>query len=264
MLSEESKKNENEKSIWITAIGSLGFFIVFIVGGILSDSGSPYTPIIIGFGLVLFIYYIFLFIGNTRFVKTMGGEWGSKIAFSILIATLIIESNRQVSIEINSVFGIAASAFSGTQNIMTILKTFILSKILLSVFTVWGGLAFIYYLVTGGAGTHKSFQTFIFAISGLIIGGIGWLLIETKLSEEIVHKKIYLVAHSFDFNANVKCPGQEINGAAVFLGQAQNRVFVDESESPKMNWLQALYANPEELSSVALPTSENLKIYTCN
>lgn len=263
-MTEEKNKLENEKSLWITGIGLLGFIIVFLVGGSLADSKSDYAPAIIWFGLILFVYYIFLFVGNTQFVKTMAGEWGSKVAFSVVIAILLLESNRQASIEINSVFGISASAFSGTLYIMTILKTFILSKVLLSVFTVWGGVAFVYYLVTGGAGTHKSFQTFIFAISGLLIGGIGWLLVETKLNEDVLHKKAYLVAHSFDFNQHVKCPGKVVKGAAVFLGAAQNRVLVDESEPPQMDWLQAIYANPEELSSVLLPGENELRILSCS
>lgn len=263
-MSDDANKLENEKSLWITVTGVLGFIIVFFVGGPLADSDSNYAPTVIWFGLVLFIYYIFLFVGNTRFVKTMAGEWGSKVAFSVLIAVLLLESNRQASIEINAVFGLSASAFTGTEYIMTLLKTFILSKTLLGFFAIWGVVTFVYYLITGGANSHKSFQTFIFAISGVLIGGIGWLLIDTKLSEDLLHKKVYLVAHAFDFNSNVKCPGQDVKGVAVFLGAAQNRVFVDESKAPKIDWLQGVYANPQELESVKLPTSEEFKIYTCN
>ncbi len=263
-MSNDTNKLDDEKSLWITATGVLGFVLVFLVGGSLADSANEYAPTVIWFGLFLFIYYIFLFVGNTGFVKTMAGEWGSKIAFSVLIAVLIFESNRQASVEINAVFGLSAAAFSGAEYIMTLLKTFILSKALLGFFAIWGFVAFVYYLITGGSGSHKSFQTFIFAISGCLIGGIGWLLIDTKLSEEVLHKKVYLVAQAFDFNSNVKCPGQDIKGPAVFLGPSQNRVLVDESEPPKMDWIKAVYANPKELGSVDLPTSEQLKIYTCN
>lgn len=262
-MSVDDKKLENEKSLWITAIGISGFIIVFLVGGPLADSHSDYAPTVLWFGLVLFIYYIFLFIGNTRFVKTMAGEWGSKVAFSVLIAVILLESNRQAAIEINAVFGLSASVFSGTQYVMTLLKTFILSKSLLGVFAIWGGVSFIYYLVTGGSGTHRSIQTFIFAISGIVIGIIGLLLIETKLNNETLHKKIYLVAHSFDFNSNVKCSDQVIKGSGIFLGPSQNRVLVDESSTPDMGWLQAVYASPKDLESTELPKKEQLKIYSC-
>lgn len=263
MLSEE-KKLENEKSLWITVIGVLGFLIVFVVGGILADSENSYAPTVIWFGLFLFVYYMFLYVGSARFVKAMAGEWGSKLAFSFLIAILLVESNRQASVDINAVFGISASAFSGTQTIMTMLNAFVWSKVLLSIMAVWGVVSFVYFFTTGGVGTHRSFQTFLFSISGLVIGGIGLLLVVTKFGgEEVLRKKIYLIAHSFDFNSNVKCQGNEVKGAAVFLGQSQDRVFVDETVPPEMTWLQAVYADADELKNVELPTSQDLKIYKC-
>ena len=255
---------EDEKSLWITVIGVLGLIITFVLGGVLADSENIYAPYAIYFGMLLFIYYIFLFIGNSRLVETIGGEWGSKIAFSILLAVLFLESNRQASIEINAVFGLSSAAFSGTEYIMTILKTFVLSKVFLGVFAMWGFVAFIYYVITGGSGSHKSFQTFIFAISGLVIGGIGWLLVEFNFNDNLLHKKIYLIAHAFDFNANVNCPGQVIKGPAIFLGPSQNRVYVDESIGYKMGWLQAIYANSDELKPIILPQKDDFKIYTCN
>ena len=165
MLSEE-KKLENEKSLWITVIGVLGFLIVFVVGGILADSENFYAPTVIWFGLFLFVYYMFLYVGSARFVKAMAGEWGSKLAFSFLIAILLVESNRQASVDINAVFGISASAFSGTQTIMTMLNAFVWSKVLLSIMAVWGAFRSFIFLLLVALGRIDLSKRFCFLFLG--------------------------------------------------------------------------------------------------
>jgi hypothetical protein len=47
----------------------------------------------------------------------------------------------------------------------------------------------------------------------------------------------------------------------VFLGAAQNRVFIDE-KIQSMSWVEAIYANHEQLENIEI--SENFEIYGCS
>jgi hypothetical protein len=126
---------------------------------------------------------------------------------------------------------------------------------------IWGIIALFYYIATGGNGTHKSFKTLAFAGSGFAIGLISLLFIEYKFDDEMVRKKAYLIAHSLDFNANLNCPGQELNGKGVFLGANQSRLIFDE-KMPSMPWVEAVYANEKDLKDIVIP--ESFEIYGCN
>ncbi|WP_205902538.1 hypothetical protein, partial [Pseudomonas viridiflava] len=113
------------------------------------------------------------------------------------------------------------------------LNIFILAKPFFIAFTTWGSVVFTYYVLVGAPGAQRELQSFLFAVSGLIIGGASLLVISYKFDTDLYDKKTYLLARVLDFNEHVNCPGSQTKGDGVFLGAAQNRVMFDSHAIPK-------------------------------
>jgi hypothetical protein len=263
-MSQTESKMENSRSIWSTVIGGLGLILVFFVGGSFADSDWDWArsiaPTIIWLGIALQLFYFFLFVGNSKLVKLLGGQLASQVFLSVLIWLLYTQASVHATSMINEVFGISGSAFPLSHQVLTFVSLFIIGKPLFGVLTIWGGLALLYYMASGGDGTHRSVQTLIFSASGLVIGFFSLALIHIKLDDDLLSKKAYLIAHSLDFNSSLNCPGHDLKGNGIFLGPAQSRVLFDSSNQT-MSWDQALYANKQQLKDINIPSK--LEIYEC-
>lgn len=263
MTSEENAK-EDDLSIWSTAIGCIGFLFVFIVGGPLADSdwkwANDLAPIIILLGIALLAFYMLLFVGSSKISKILGGQLASQIFFAVLMWFFYTQASVNATSLINTVFGLSDTAFPLSHQVLTFVSLFVMGRSLFWVLLIWGCVAILYYAATGGNGTYKSFKTGIFAVSGALIGLIAILTIEFKFDEELLPKKAYLIAHSLDFNTNLNCPAHELNAKGVFLGPAQSRVLIDD-KFPFMSWVEAVYANDNQLMDIEIPG--NFNIYEC-
>jgi hypothetical protein len=262
---EKKDKDKDSLSLWSTIIGSLGLIFVFIIGGALANSdwkwANSLAPTILWLGIALQIFYMLLFVGNSKISKTLGGQLASQVFLAVLLWFLYTQASVSATSTINTVFGLSDTVFPLSHQVLTFLYLFILSKPLFWVLLIWGIVAILYYMTTGGDGTHKSVKTGIFAFSGFFIGLIALILIEVKFDEKLLTKKAYLIAHSLDFNENINCPKQDVVGKGVFLGPAQSRVVIDPN-TPTMSWVEAVYANYEQLEDIKIPQS--LEIYGCS
>jgi len=262
---KDKDKDEDNLSLWSTIIGFMGLFFVFIIGGALADAdwkwANNLAPTILWLGIALQIFYMLLFVGNSKISKTLGGQLASQVFLAVLLWFLYTQASVSATSIINTVFGLSDTVFPLSHQVLTFLYLFILSKPVFWVLLIWGIVAILYYTVTGGNGTHKSFKTGIFAFSGFFIGLVALILIEVKFDEKLLTKKAYLIAHSLDFNANINCPKHDIAGKGVFLGPAQSRVIIDKN-IPVISWVEAVYANHEQLKDIKIPQS--LEIYECS
>jgi len=264
MALNQNIETENTRSTWSTAIGVMGFILVFAVGGGLADSdwkmARDLAPVVIWIGMSLQLFYFFLFIGNSKIAKALGGQFASQVAFAALTWFLFTQASVSAGGYINGVFGLGDSAFPLTQNVLTFVSLFVLGKPLFLALTIWGAFAFLYYLLSGGDGSHRSIQIAVFAASGLVLGIASYTLAKYKFNDELMPKKAYLMARALEFNENLNCPGTAPVGNGVFLGPAQDRVLVDTTK-PSMSWTAAIYANAGELDGVKIP--EKFEIYEC-
>jgi hypothetical protein len=201
------KSKEDDLSLWSTVIGCVGVAFVFIFGGVLADSdwkwANDLAPTIIWLGIALQIFYMLLFVGSSKISKILGGQLASQAFFAVLLWFLYTQASVNATSIINTVFGLSDSAFPLSHQILTYVYLFILSKPLFWFLLIWGIVVILYYMVTGGDGTYKSFKTGIFSFSGFIIGLIAIFFVEFKFDETLLPKKAYLIAHSLDFNTNI-------------------------------------------------------------
>jgi hypothetical protein len=265
MTTDKSTKDDDTKDLYITVIGVLGFFLVFFVGRWLAGSQWNFThklaPIVTWSGIIFLLIYLFLFVENSGVAKLFGGKFTSSIVFAAIGWYLYTQASLTAGGYINEVFGLGDSVFPQTQKVLTFVSLFILVQPLFILLTIWSSIAFLYYLITGGSGTHKSFQAFMFAISGLTIGLIALMSISYKFSDDSMPKKAYLLALSLEFNEKLNCSQSKIIGKGVFIGPAQDRVIVDTTNNPSMSWASIVYANESELKDIKIP--ENFEIYEC-
>mgnify|MGYP000310982277 CR=1 FL=1 len=264
-MTPEEKAKEDDLSLWSTILGCIGLVFVFVVGGPLAGSdwkwANNLAPIIIWLGIALQVFYMLLFVGNSKISKILGGQFASQVFFAVLMWFLYTQAAVNATSTINTVFGLSDTVFPLSHQVLTFLYLFILSKPVFWALLIWGIVAILYYTMTGGEGTHKSLKTGVFAFSGFFVGLIAVILIEVKFDEKLLNKKAYLIAHSLDFNASINCPKQTLTGKGVFLGPAQTRVIMDKNE-PKLSWVEAVYANHVQLQDLQIP--EKLEIYGCS
>lgn len=114
---------------------------------------APYTVLL---GIVTFVMYSFLFVANSKIAKVLGGELASRPALTALIAIALFASSVDAAIA----------------------------------FTTWGAVAFTYYVLVGAPGAQREIQAFLFAVSGLIIGGASLLVISYKFDTSLYDKKL--------------------------------------------------------------------------
>ena len=263
-LEEQKQKKEDELSLWSTVIGFLGLFFVFLLGGSFADSDWKWAreiaPTIMWLGIAFQIFYMLLFVGNSKISKILGGQLASQLSFGIILWFFYTQASVQATSTLNGVFGLSDSAFPLSHQVLTFVSLFMLSKPIFWALLIWGSVVLLYFMVAGGNGTYKSIKTGLFAGSGFLISLVALLMIEAKFDDSLLSKKAYLIAHSLDFNANINCPGHELNGKGVFLGPSQNRIVFDDG-TPDMSWVEAVYANATELKHIDVPKSFN--IYGC-
>lgn len=262
----EAQKTADEKQRWITGIGVAGFLLLFVLGSAFARTDveflkalAPYTVLL---GIVTFVMYSFLFVANSKIAKVLGGELASRAALTALIAIALFASSVDAASALNRVFGLSESAFPNTFRLLTLLNIFILAKPFFIAFTTWGAVAFTYYVLVGAPGAQREIQAFLFAVSGLIIGGASLLVISYKFDTSLYDKKTYLLARVLDFNEHVNCPGSQTKGDGVFLGAAQNRVMFDSRAIPKIAWYEIVVAGNRALNEVMLPG--DLPIQECS
>jgi hypothetical protein len=178
-MSQSSNNTEKSESFYNLFVGVIAFLMLFPIGGGLAREESEYAPYAVWFGVALMVYYIFLYVGSNPFAKLVSAQRGSKWFFFIISIFITLESARVTGVAINSIFGIDASALPTTHFIVSTLNSFLMSKYLFIIFTVWGGLTFIGYLISTHTNNSEklSFPNFFFAISGLVVGGISLMFI---------------------------------------------------------------------------------------
>lgn len=260
----ESKEEEKLRSIITTVIGGLGFVCVFLIGAPMSDSdwswANNLAPFVIWTGVAFLLFYSFLFVGNSKIAKALGGQLASQITFAGLGWLIYVLASVEAASALNHAFGVDAGAFPLAHQVSTFLHMFVFGEPIFVVLLVWGLVSIIYYAMTGGAGTHKSNQTAIFAGSGFVIGALSLTMINFTFDENVLNRKAYFIARALDFNENLNCPGNKLNGYGVFLGPSQKRILYDETPQ-QLDWSKAVYATSSELEQWKSP--EDLSIVDC-
>ncbi|PPK50308.1 hypothetical protein [Marinobacter persicus] len=233
----ENKEEENLRSIISTVIGVLGFICVFGIGAPMSDAEwswvNKLAPYVIWAGIALLLFYSFLFVGNSKIAKALGGQLASQVTFAALAWLIYVLASVEAANALNHAFGVDSRAFPLAHQVLTFLNMFAFGEPVFAVLLVWGLVTVIFYSITGGAGTHKSFQTLIFACSGFVIGLVSLVMVNVIFDEDVLDKKAYFIARALDFNENLNCPGNSLGGYGVFLGPSQTRILYDETPRPQ-------------------------------
>lgn len=244
------KKDENFKSVVITGLGVVAVFLVYVLAGSLATSDFDWSkalaPYALWLGLALLIFYQFLFLTNSRIATVLRGEVASQAFLTVLIAFSLLSSSIEAAGAINRVFSVDASAFPNTLRIMTFIEALIMGKTLFWILLGWSVLAFLYFL----SGGEKSWQTWIFALSGIAVSSAALLAIYDTFSSEKLDKRVYLLARTADFYTKVHCPGREVKGSAIFLGPDQRRILVDQASIKSFSLTEVLTMNSETFPAV--------------
>ncbi|MBW3196091.1 hypothetical protein [Marinobacter nauticus] len=260
-----SKDEEKLISIISVAIGGLGFSCVFVFGAPMSESDWVWArnlaPFVIWAGIALLLFYVFLFVGNSKIAKAIGGQFASQITFAAVAWLIYVLASVEASSTLNKTFGVDAKAFPIAHEVLTFLHMFVFGEPVFVVLLVWGLVTVIYYAATGGSGKNGSIPTLIFACSGSVIGLVSLAAINFTLEENTLDKKAYFIARALDFNDNLNCPGNPLSGHGVFLGPSQARILYDELPL-QLDWSQAVYANAKELENLKMP--KHLSIIECD
>lgn len=181
----------------------------------------------------------------------------TKFIATISFSALVIFSYGTASAEINSIFGIDASAMPFTRAITT--GIYVIRKFYFVLFFV-GILALVQMLGVVIYAHNKTkpdsdyenpplLSIAIFVISLLFIG---WCIhLNDSLTDKALPKKIYRLAHILDFNTKHTCKNLPGSAAVIFMGDEQAKVLVDETiflESSLQNFL-----TPADEDDIVIP-----------
>ncbi|MNM66661.1 hypothetical protein D3C81_781580 [compost metagenome] len=260
---KEEEKNKKTKELAISLIGWFAFILVYIIAGSWGQSDiaiiRSLSPYALWLGIALFVFYQFLFVANSRIAKAFKGDLALQLGLAALMAFFVYTSSIEAANNLNRVFGVDASAFPNALRIMTLVQVFLLGKPLFWALLIWSIIAFAYFFLFGD--NEKSWQAWIFSISGITVSGVSLLFIYFLLGPEQLSKRTYVLARATDFYSNVNCAGRPVSGNAVFLGPEQQRILVDDTKIPEISWIQAVTARNEMFEKVQLPSS--FATYSC-
>lgn len=183
-------------------------------------------------GIIMAAVYIGASIERSELFKSVWKFSFTKLIASIAVSGLIAYSTGKAASAINSIFGVDASALP----ITLIFTTAIILFHLIAPFLLGISLAILIHImiVVGWIKakikdeTHDfpPFHSIMFSIVAAIIMYFGWEWSNNELSKSRLPEKIYLMAHSLDFNGKHLCANIPDSTPVIFLGADQNSVLV--------------------------------------
>ncbi|MBF5007583.1 hypothetical protein [Diaphorobacter caeni] len=253
------------RSLGVAATGVVGLFFVFVLGDLLARSGIGWmrdlSPSVFWFGIVFLVFYLIAYISHSEFTRHIGGQLASQAALAVFMWFMYTQAALQASVLLNRVYGVDASAFPGSSQVLTFVQMFLASRPLIYLMIVFSLWHFLRYVLSRQRATRISVFSSLIMLSGATIGVMALVFIHERLSEPLLLKKSYLIAKELDFNPRVHCGRVDLEGVGVFLGPEQQRVLVDAVPSTA-SWTESIYATEASLRSTEVPGS--FPVYRCS
>ncbi|WP_429157924.1 hypothetical protein [Aeromonas veronii] len=185
-------------------------------------------------GLALAILYIGVSIEKFSIFKHIWQFSFTKFIASIAISGLIVFSTGKAAGEINSVFGVDASAFpftltftSGLVFFHYIIPFFVLVGIIATMFA-FNALGWIRSKFSENNNYElPPIHSFFFPTLATIVLVTLWGWSKNDLSEEMLPSEIYKLAHMLDFNSKNECANLKQGVPFVYLGPNQTTILAD-------------------------------------
>lgn len=193
-------------------------------------------------GIALAAIYIGASLERSSFIKSLWSFSTTKIISSIAFSGVVVYSTGKAAGNINSIFGVDATAFPVTYTFTTAIIVFHI----IAPFLFFISLGAIIHLINciewiraqwkGETYDLPPYHSFVFPILGCVLMYNGWAWSSDELSEESLPGKVYMMAHALDFNSNNECSNLKDGVPIVFLGPAQNAILADAYKVDEMDF----------------------------
>jgi len=228
----EKKTNElsQKATVWaLFALSVLAF--LFSIGNRNWDWLNNHRFAVILCGVAFAVMYVGVCLERSLFFKHLWKFGFIKVFTSILLSALVVFSTGKASSVINSVFGIDASAFPYTRAYVTGILVFKYASPLLTVVVLFATVhvVFIFIWVKSKGNDYElpPFDSIAFLLLSLIILCTSWYILNRYFSDKELPNKVYILAHSIDFNSKYRCANISTGMNVIFVGPDQLRVLVD-------------------------------------
>lgn len=236
LLSIERKRKSDNAEVG-AALGWLGFIgIILVVSqAAQSDIGwvKEYALVFRLWGVALCTLCVCASLERSSIVKSLWHFSVTKLLLSVVLSGVILYSRGWAASLMNSIFHVDPSALPITLNFTTAILVFklIIPFVIVVVFLVscLHMLAVVYWFknrVLNDSWEFPPFRSFLLACVTVVILIFGSRWSQGELGERRLPEKIYLMAHTMDFNYSHQCSNINAAQPVVFLGQSQESVLV--------------------------------------
>ena len=221
------------------ALGILAFIaILFLMNG--SDDASDIEWLNIHhfaiklWGIALASVYVGISIERSSFFQHLWRFGFTKVVVSIAVSALIVFCTGKASSLINAVFGVDTAVFPYTR---AYISGFLFFKYASPILFIVGIFALVHafepirYVLSRYRENYKyismPWDSCVFLVLAIIVLGFSWRWLNNDFAEQALPAKIYILAHSLDFNLKHPCSNLQDGVNVVFVGSDHSKVLVD-------------------------------------
>lgn len=234
---EIEKEAESFSVSW--ALGALAVLgLIFLVNGFSGASDwewlNQHRFAVRLWGIAFAAVFVGVSIERSSFFRSLWAYGVTKIIASLAVSALLVFSTGKAGGLINTVFPVDASALPFTRAIIAGLLAFKYAYPLLIVvafFAVFHALNSVAWLKIKFSGEGKyempPLQSFAFLVLALVVLFFATRWVNRDFSDDAWPAKIYMLAHTLDFNSKHECTNLRQGVSVVFLGPDHARVLAD-------------------------------------
>ncbi|WP_139044328.1 hypothetical protein [Marinobacterium stanieri] len=242
---EKLQSSERYSISW--ALGILSFVSIFLLTyGFQSNPDIDWlrdNQIYLKFwGVALAAIYIGSSLERSSLIKSIWGFATAKIIVSLAFSGVAVYSAGKAAEIINDIFGVDAAAFPMTFTFTTaiivfhIIAPFLFFVSLGAILHLFNAIEWIRSKWKGETYDLPPYHSFVFPILASVLMYNGWAWSSNQLGEKLLPGKVYVMAHTLDFNSNHECSRLKKGVPVVFLGPAQNSILADAYKVKDMDF----------------------------